>query len=319
VVDEIMEPTGVKAIHANLGDHPSVDARAAAFSRFFSERIHHLTARHNLELAEVPAVISGMASSSVGWIELPYATVPFPLDGSRAAVAPVAVPSVDSTRPRCWLVSGVRTTTDIMRGEECEIMGLMELTRGTRSVLRGVVVLPGTHSKHARIENGVMTDFQTAMTGEVCEIMARHSLLRMSVAWPPGRYAPATPESEAYLEGVATARRESLLRGLFRVRTRTVLDAVDPHRNGWFLSGLLIGSEIADLVSSAGELPILLAGSPRFSALYAAAFEMFNARDRLIRLAPENVDRATVLAHATILRHILSARSGEAHVAMEGA
>ena len=40
----------------------------------------------------------------------------------------------------------------------------------------GVYVLPGTHSKWARVEAGRIVGFETFMTGEMFELLARNSL-----------------------------------------------------------------------------------------------------------------------------------------------
>ena len=60
--------------------------------------------------ATKPVVISGMAGSSIGWKELPYARLPFRLDGSDAVV--------NEIEPDTFLISGVRSEDDVMRGEE---------------------------------------------------------------------------------------------------------------------------------------------------------------------------------------------------------
>src|SRR5579864_1871512 len=54
----------------------------------------------------VPVVISGMASSTIGWKELPYAKVPFAFDGRDAVW--------DRIEPRVYLVSGLRTDTEVL-------------------------------------------------------------------------------------------------------------------------------------------------------------------------------------------------------------
>lgn len=308
VVDELREDAGVKSIQAALGDSATPAQRAAAFGKFLQARVRRLASGQSLDPAHLPTVVSGMASSTVGWHELPYARAPLALDGRNLVVAPVPAETWDSALGPVWLVSGVRTATDIMRGEECEILGLLD-PRGagaTRMPEAGVMILPGTHSKHAWFRGGALVDFRTVMTGELADVLARHSLLRVSVTWPPEGGLDTASSRVAFVEAVQWAAREGLGAALFRVRTRAVLDGAPASANGWFLSGLLIGAEVAGLVSALRTDPespaLLLAGSAQFTALYELALRTLGAGDRVRVLTPAEVAGATVRAHAAILQ-----------------
>ena len=69
-----------------------------------------------------------------------------------------------------------------MRGEETQILGVLAASgRGD-----GLFVLPGTHSKWARVEAGRIVGFATFMTGEVFAALKDHSLLGRLMAPPDG-------------------------------------------------------------------------------------------------------------------------------------
>ena len=57
---------------------------------------------------DLPVIISGMASSTIGWHELPYARTPFACDGSDVVWKQV--------EERVILVSGLRTEEKALRG-----------------------------------------------------------------------------------------------------------------------------------------------------------------------------------------------------------
>src|SRR5437868_6908534 len=80
---EIREPAGIKNLHeeAARSGATSETGRAEVFGRFLSSRLEALLAGEPSPKHVVPLIISGMASSSIGWRELPYARVPFRLDG----------------------------------------------------------------------------------------------------------------------------------------------------------------------------------------------------------------------------------------------
>src|SRR6185295_12638523 len=125
---ELKTDEGTAKLAAAGGD------RAAAFKATLAAGLEKLKAPKN-----IPVVISGMASSSIGWKELPYAKAPFALDG-RTAVW-------EKVEPHVYLISGLRTDTEILRGEETEAVGLVA-SLGRDMPFEAVLVLPGTHSKH---------------------------------------------------------------------------------------------------------------------------------------------------------------------------
>ena len=88
--------------------------RALAFRTTLARGLEQLKAAPDL-----PVVISGMVSSSIGWKELPYARLPFSLDGTSAVI--------ERLDPRTWLVSGLRSETEILRGEETEALGIVAM------------------------------------------------------------------------------------------------------------------------------------------------------------------------------------------------
>ena len=217
------------------------------------------TAMDSLGAAK-PIVISGMAGSSIGWKELPYARLPFRLDGSDAVV--------NEIEPDTFLISGVRSEDDVMRGEETELLGL-EIGRE-----EAVAILPGTHSKHCVLRNGAMVSFRTFMSGELHALLGSHGILRQSVG--PGW------DEAAFLEGIDASIREPLTSSLFKVRTRSLLHGKSPESNGSFLSGLLIGSELSALPEG---VPLILAAAGSIASPYRLAFRALGleGRSRILR------------------------------------
>ena len=65
---------------------------------------------------------------------------------------------------------------DVMRGEETQVFGAIALDPALAQGSR-LVLLPGTHSKWARLQGGCITGFSTFMTGEMFALLKRSSLL----------------------------------------------------------------------------------------------------------------------------------------------
>src|SRR5690349_3527260 len=123
----------------------------------------------------LPVIISGMASSSIGMIEMPYGDIPYSL--SKDSLVINKIRATDNFSHDIVLVSGLKTSTDVMRGEETMLLGC--------DVLDGddwLIIFPGTHSKHAVVKNGSLMDFRTYMTGEIFDLLTTKSLLSRSVS-----------------------------------------------------------------------------------------------------------------------------------------
>lgn len=199
---------------------------------------------------DVDVVLSGMASSNIGLLEVPYTPLPFSVDGSNLRSAwTMAGPH------RCLVISGVCSLDDVMRGEETQLVGAF---RGD-----GLYILPGTHSKHIVVRSGTAISFRTFMTGEFFALLSQHSLLSRSVANGEPFDAPA------FAQGVLDGSREPLLNAVFRVRTNQLFERYTRYQNMDYLSGLLIGAEL-----SAISVPPVIVGSASQTLLYATALEV---------------------------------------------
>jgi len=276
---EVRTDEGAAKLAALGGD------RAAAFRETLARGLTRLGAPDDL-----PVVISGMASSTIGWRELPYARVPFALDGRDVIV--------EVLEGRIHLISGIRSDTDMVRGEETQALGLAA-TLGSDLPEQATLVLPGTHSKHLTVDTGAITDVRTFMTGELFDLLVRHSVLRHSTE------AAAAFDPTAFAEGVAESQRQPLAAALFRVRTRQVLDHQPAPANAAFLSGLLIGAELGALAES--ERPVIVAAGESLRTAYAAAGEKLGMASRLRMLDAEPL---SALGQEVVLRRILAKNLG---------
>ena len=309
VIEERHESSGAKKLYTRCVDQ-GLD-REVVFSKFLSEQLLAMAPKGAVSLDGATVIISGMASSSIGWRELPYAKIPCGLDGLDM-VCDSSELSIDAeAQVRVHLLSGMCTEVDIMRGEEMEILGIFAGEEYDEVSREGVVILPGTHSKHIHLEWGRIVDFRTFMTGELFDVLSVHSVLRASLRTENDDSRLRLSESEpacceAFVRGVQTARYQGLARGLFHVRSRTVLKKVPEAVNRWYLSGLLIGAEIVDLLANNSDAPILLAAAKPLSAPYELAFEAAGLMNRLSVVPPSVASSASVRGHLMMFRNLES-------------
>ena len=219
---------------------------------------------------DLPVIICGMAGARQGWIEAPYVTLPAGLDGILAGAVPIpGQPRKIRILP--GLAQRSADVPDVMRGEETQLAGILPLFSSGRHL----ICLPGTHSKWVDATDGVISGFQTWLTGELFSVLSKQSILRHSLGESA---APALPENPIFLAACGKALQQSgdIGPALFRIRAATLLHDLKPDEASATLSGLLIGSEIASarrLFDVAADKVILVASGP-LGSLYTAALKL---------------------------------------------
>lgn len=202
--------------------------------------------------------VSGMATARGGWCETPYLPCPADLSGLGSHAVTGRIGDV----PVRFLPGLVDPAgPDVMRGEEAQLARLAGA--GPQ-----VVVLPGTHSKWARLEGKTVLGFRTFMTGEIYDLVLHRSLA--------GRLAEGDAfDEDAFRRGLARGR-SGVLGALFSARPAVLTGQFPPAEVAAYLSGICIGAEVAEAIGLFGDIgrtPVALCGAAPLLALYEAAFE----------------------------------------------
>ncbi len=128
----------------------------------FVETLHDAAEalRGGLDDVALPSavVVSGMASSTIGWRELPYGTLPWEPTPEAVPNASLGTLRIGGRDVPAWLWSGLASADDVMRGEETQLIGLRLAGALPRD---GTAILPGTHSKHVTLRGGAVVGFRT--------------------------------------------------------------------------------------------------------------------------------------------------------------
>ncbi|MEZ2128092.1 MULTISPECIES: 2-dehydro-3-deoxygalactonokinase [unclassified Sinorhizobium] len=179
-----------------------------------------------------------MITSRNGWLEVPYVDTP-------AGIAELAAGTRHLTLKNgaaLTFLPGLRDPSahpfpDVMRGEETQIVGYGLAQDRT-------LVLPGSHSKWARIEHGRIARFQTYVTGEIYALLAKHSFIAKA----------ARPQQDvgtdwsAFDRGASFAASDAksadaFLAAIFSARTGMLDGKLAPAEINDYVCGLVIGSE----------------------------------------------------------------------------
>lgn len=219
-----------------------------------------------------PVLMSGMIGSAQGWHEVPYVNCPSSIEDIAHGLTPI------SDNPRFSIVPGVLYQApdgmfDVMRGEEVQIFGALDLSKQKDAVL----CLPGTHSKWVSVKDRVLENFSTSMTGEIYSILKTHSIL--------GALMSDGPDDEAaFNKGLERSGAEGgLLHHLFSTRTEGLFDQIQPEGLPSYMSGILIGHELRNSApSERNGNPVLLVSEGVLGQKYMSAFEYFGIPVQLV-------------------------------------
>lgn len=204
-----------------------------------------------------PVVMAGMVGSNVGWKVAPYLPVPahFSAIGEQ----------LTSVGDNIWIIPGLCVSRDdnhnVMRGEETQLLGARVLSPSS------VYVMPGTHCKWVQADAEQIHDFRTVMTGELHHLLLNYSLVGAGL-----------PEQEASAEAFAAGLERGIaspdvLPHLFEVRASHVLGNLPREQVSEFLSGLLIGAEVASMRDFiAHEQAITIVAGASLTSRYEQAF-----------------------------------------------
>lgn len=234
---------------------------------------------------QVTVMICGMAGARQGWQEAAYLATPTRLDQlSRGAVTP----TLNNLQLKVYLLPGLSQSAsadfDVMRGEECQLAGLVAQT----SDLSGLVCLPGTHAKWATLVEGAVIHFATFLTGELYQLLAQQSVLKHSVGKDSLNEQACKTAFVTAIKQINEAP-QSFSNRLFQLRAQDLLDDSLPSGQSRSavlaarLSGLAIGLELAGACAQVtpGE-PITLIGNDALCQRYALALDALGHRSHLV-------------------------------------
>jgi 2-dehydro-3-deoxygalactonokinase len=203
-----------------------------------------------------------MVGSNRGWVEAPY--VPCP-----AGLPELAAKLVWAEEGRTAIVPGVcyasDSAADVMRGEEVQILGAFAEGLVSPDAL---VCHPGTHNKWIAMEDGRIARFRTVMTGELFNLLKRHSILADLLA------QEAEPDA-AFEDGVRHGLEEDdLTAELFSARARVLLGRAAREDAASYVSGLLIGSDLRIGLRGSDAPQVVTMGGPELTRLFACALRV---------------------------------------------
>ena len=283
VIAEHQTKQGVRRVYEKFLEQKEY-TQTQFFSNYLKEQLKSFPTEHQ----NYPVVIAGMASANIGLKELSYANLPInPLENDLVWESLVLENGLEVI-----LISGVKSSAGMMRGEEIQAVGLADLLAPYKN---GILLLPGTHSKHITLKNNCFTALKTYMTGELFEILSQKSILSNSIIKEDKDNISET----SFLKGVKLGSEGKLAESLFSVRVNDIFGTTTKEDNYFFLSGLLLGDELAYLKTE--KRKIVLAAPATLSNLYKTALDEILGSKNYVFLENTIVENAILVGQKKIL------------------
>ena len=212
--------------------------------------------------ANIPILCCGMVGAKQGWVEAPYASIPYNLMQEADNVKV----SCSDDRLNVRILGGLRqdNPADVMRGEETQIRGFLSIF----SNFDGIICLPGTHTKWVHVSAGEVISFRTFMSGELFDLLSKYSVLTHSVKsddWNDKEFRSAVSES--------ISNPQKIFSDFFKLRADHLLKQVEQSELRSKLSGYIIGAELAGAKPYWLGQNVVILGNDNLSKIYKTALE----------------------------------------------
>ena len=284
VSDKIIKDT----VKLNVGARANMNGDGI-LQKAIGEGIKKLLSSNNITEKDVLCILaSGMITSEFGLINLPHISTPAGIDELHESMEKIVLDEISSIP--FFFIRGVKkvgesfTESDIMRGEETELMGIAKDSYG-----ECVYILPGSHSKIIKTdEKGRITDFATMLTGEMIASLSEYTILKDAVD-----LSEAMVNKEYLIKGYDYAKEEGINKALFKVRILKNLFGGDKDKTYSFFLGAVLEGEIESTLKT-GAKTVAIGGRAQIKNAMA---EIFKARSdkKVVLLSEEEVNSSTAM------------------------
>lgn len=281
----VADHTVVDMQRLSVGARNGTDDRSVLKSAI-KAGIDGILKRNGMRELDITCILaSGMITSEYGLCELDHISAPAgpcELHGTMYTTVIEEISSIPFAFVRgVKSVDGTLEHTDMMRGEETELVGLFDG--------EGVYILSGSHSKIVSVgADGRINSFKTMLTGEMISALCHHTILNGTVD------VDGQPiDADSLLRGYDYACRHGLNEALFKVRVLKNLFGSSPSQLYNFYMGAVLCDEIQHILSLASER-VVVSGQQQIKESVATLLQRLMAAT--VTIVPSEVsDVATAI------------------------
>ena len=288
--DTIKLPVGAGTTAVTGSTHALIDAIKAG--------VESLKVKNGFEFSELGGIFaSGMITSELGLCDIPHICNPAGCEELKNAaktvlfeeIAPIPITFIPGVRNNFskYSISDI-DFADMMRGEETELFGLMELTDIKPPF---TAILPGTHNKIIKVDDiGRIEKCYTAVSGELLAAISQNTILKNSL---PSPLISDEPNLDYVDMGFKLAKEIGVNAALFKVRILSNFYNCTDDEKGSFFVGAVLCSDIELIAKTAEEDSILIGGSKPLRSVFEHLAEN-NLKNPIVHVTDKQVALSTV-------------------------
>jgi len=240
---------------------------------------------------------SGMITSEFGLCNLPHINAPAGINEFHKAMYQTVINEI-SDIPFVFM-RGVKLDgkdiddCDMMRGEETELIGIMQEKYGTC-----IYVLPGSHSKIIKTDrHGRIISFSTTLTGEMIASLSQGTILKDAVDLSVTKKI----HGEYLMKGYDYTVSAGINKALFKVRIlKNIFNCSNEEVYSFFI-GIVLCQEILNIVNEDAET-VVLGGKEQIKKAMALILKE-KTNKNIIELDEKTVDYSTSIGMVKIYEH----------------
>jgi 2-dehydro-3-deoxygalactonokinase len=297
IIDRIKIPIGVKST--------AISGNKQQLKTELSKGVHDLLQRHNLSKECVEYIVAaGMITSNLGLYEIPHVRGPSKKeDFARASKLTYfdeffGIP--------CILIPGMKNNVqhidknnsiiindyDIMRGEEVETLGLLQ---NIHTSGKGLMVLPGSHTKYVFVDNDSLSHCMSTLGGEMLSALRKETILADSL----DEGLVQIIDYEMLEQGFNATLETGLTRSLFHIRLLQMFSNVDSNARANYFVGAMIASDLHVLEKASDNFNdinwIVVGGSNPLRRSFTFLLRKRTPNIHVIEADDDQVELSTVL------------------------
>ncbi|AOT72125.1 2-dehydro-3-deoxygalactonokinase [Geosporobacter ferrireducens] len=254
-------------------------------------------------------VASGMITSNLGLVEIPHRISPVSMDDLTKGIVKKEFEWIKNIP--FYFIPGVKNGVevpcmdrldqiDVMRGEEVEAFGIMELCKIEGPAL---MILPGSHTKFVYIgKKNEIEKCSTTMLGEFLHALSKSTILSNSI---PSNLVSNVDE-EYVVRGIDFERKNGVTKAAFAARLMDISMNTTPNQRANFLAGALVSNDIGPKImldiNEGGYKQIIIGGSSPLKDIFKIVLENKGLKNTTITLLTDDItDRASSVGSLKIV------------------
>ena len=284
----------LETIKLNMGARKGIDNNKL-LKKSVKEGIEQLLCTNNVKHEEVNRILaSGMITSEFGLCNVEHTIAPAGIKELHESMYETVLEEICDI-PFVF-IRGVKIKsqsvedTDVMRGEETELIGIMEDAECA-------YILPGSHSKIIRTdEAGRITSFSTSLTGEMIASLSEGTILKDAVNLSVDQL-----DTEYLLEGYHCCEKSGINKALFKVRLlKTQFQKTEEQIYSFFM-GIVLHDEIEEVMQYDVK-KIVIAGKKQIKEALRILIQNVSEKE-VVCVADEVADNANIRGLITIYEY----------------